>query len=50
MTAFAGKLPGAGLPACWSGLDRREALREGAGMNARGVVELIIADETLPAE
>ena len=47
--AFFGKLIGAGLPAYWSGLDRREALGVGAGMSARGAVELIIADIALRA-
>jgi len=47
--AFAGKLIGAGLPAFWSGLDRREALGVGTGMSARGAVELIIADIAMRA-
>jgi Kef-type K+ transport system membrane component KefB len=47
--AFLGKLIGAGLPAYWSGLDRRQALGVGAGMSARGAVELIIADIALRA-
>jgi Kef-type K+ transport system membrane component KefB len=49
LTAIAGKLVGAGLPAYWSGLDRRQALGVGAGMSARGAVELIIADIALRA-
>ena len=36
VTAFLGKLVGAGLPALWSGLGRPEALAVGAGMGARG--------------
>lgn len=40
--AFAGKLIGAGLPALWMGLPRREALSVGVGMSARGAVELIV--------
>lgn len=49
LIAVLGKLIGAGLPAYWSGLDRREALGVGAGMSARGAVELIIADIALRA-
>lgn len=49
LVAIAGKLVGAGLPAYWSGLDRRQALGVGAGMSARGAVELIIADIALRA-
>ena len=47
--AFAGKLLGAGLPAYWSGLGRRAAVGVGAGMAARGAVELIVADIALRA-
>jgi Kef-type K+ transport system membrane component KefB len=47
--AFLGKLVGAGLPAYWTGLDRRNAVGVGAGMSARGAVELIIADIALRA-
>jgi len=49
LAAFFGKLIGAGLPAYFSGLDRRQALGVGAGMSARGAVELIIADVALSA-
>ena len=49
LVAFLGKLVGAGLPAYWSGLDRRESLAVGTGMSARGAVELIIADIALRA-
>jgi Kef-type K+ transport system membrane component KefB len=44
LIAIAGELVGAGLPAYWCGLDRRHALGVGAGMSARGAVQLIIAD------
>jgi Kef-type K+ transport system membrane component KefB len=40
--AFLGKLVGAGLPARWVGLERREALAVGVGMSSRGAVELIV--------
>jgi len=49
LIAVLGKLIGAGLPAYWSGMERREALGVGAGMSARGAVELIIADIALRA-
>jgi Kef-type K+ transport system membrane component KefB len=49
LVAFAGKLIGAGIPAFLSGLNRRESLGIGAGMSARGAVELIIADIALRA-
>ena len=49
LIAILGKLIGAGLPAYWSGLDRRDALGVGTGMSARGAVELIIADIALRA-
>ena len=42
LTAFAGKIFGAGFPALWFGLERREALSVGVGMSARGAVELVI--------
>lgn len=45
--AIAGKLVGAGLAAYGCGMGRREALAVGAGMTARGAVELIIADIAL---
>ena len=49
LVAFLGKLIGAGLPAYWSGLGRRRAIGVGAGMSARGAVELIIADIAMRA-
>ena len=51
LLAFAifGKLVGAGLAARLSGLDGREAVAVGAAMNARGAVEIIIADIALRA-
>jgi len=47
--AIASKFIGAGLPALWIGLKRREAAEVGIGMSARGAVELIIADIALRA-
>lgn len=47
--AIASKFVGAGLPALWVGLERREAAEVGIGMSARGAVELIIADIALRA-
>lgn len=47
--ATLGKLFGAGLSARIIGMSNREALAVGAGMNARGAVELIIADIALRA-
>jgi len=47
--AFFGKLFGAGLPALWMGLSRREALAVGTAMSARGAVELIVAGIALRA-
>ncbi len=44
LVASLGKLLGAGGPAFRTGLSRREALAVGVGMNARGAVELIVAD------
>jgi Kef-type K+ transport system membrane component KefB len=44
VAATIGKLAGAGIPARLGGLGRRDALAVGVGMNARGAVELIIAD------
>ncbi len=41
--AIVGKFAGAGIGAAVSGLNRWEALALGAGMNARGVVQIIIA-------
>lgn len=49
VAAMAGKVLGAGLPALWSGATRREAAAIGVGMNARGAVELVIADIALRA-
>jgi Kef-type K+ transport system membrane component KefB len=43
LAAFVGKLIGAGAPAYWSGFNARDSLAIGAGMSARGAVELIIA-------
>jgi len=42
VTAFLGKLVGAGLPALWTGLGRPEALAVGAGMGARGAIEMVV--------
>ncbi len=42
--ATAGKLLGSGLPARLFGLSTRDSLAVGVGMNARGAVELVIAD------
>jgi len=47
--AFASKLIGAGLPALFLGLTKRESAAVGVGMSARGAVELIIADIALRA-
>jgi Kef-type K+ transport system membrane component KefB len=47
--ATLGKLVGAGLPAWLAGLRGREAVAVGVGMNARGAVELIVADVALRA-
>jgi Kef-type K+ transport system membrane component KefB len=47
--ATAGKVVGAGLPALLSGASGRESLAIGVGMNARGAVELVIADIALRA-
>ncbi|PLX99648.1 MAG: cation:proton antiporter [Desulfuromonas sp.] len=49
LIATLGKLLGAGLSARMSGLSNTDALAIGAGMNARGAVELIIADIALRA-
>lgn len=40
--ALFGKLAGAGLPALWLGLGRREALVIGVGMGARGAIEMVV--------
>lgn len=47
--ATLGKVLGAGLSSRCLGMSTREALAIGAGMNARGAVELIIADIALRA-
>lgn len=47
--AFLGKIIGAGLPARLIGLSNRESLAIGFAMNARGAVELVIADIALRA-
>lgn len=49
VVAFLTKLTGAGLPAYFLGLARRDALAVGVGMSARGAVELIIANIALRA-
>lgn len=47
--ATVGKIAGAGLTARGMGMSTQESLAIGAGMNARGAVELIIADIALRA-
>lgn len=47
--AFVCKFIGAGLPAYWMGFSSRDSAAIGAGMSARGAVELIIADIALRA-
>jgi Kef-type K+ transport system membrane component KefB len=42
VVAVLGKVLGAGLPALWIGLKRKEALAVGAGMSARGAIELVV--------
>ncbi|HKJ79808.1 MAG TPA: cation:proton antiporter [Prolixibacteraceae bacterium] len=49
LIATAGKVLGAGIPAKVSGLSLNESLLIGNAMNARGAVELIIADIALRA-
>lgn len=49
LIAFASKLIGAGLPAYWIGLSKRESLTVGIGMSGRGAVELIVAGIALEA-
>lgn len=44
LVATAGKVLGAGLPARLGGMSQRDALAVGIGMNARGAVELVVAD------
>jgi len=47
--ALASKFIGAGLPAWWLGLSRRESVMVGIGMSGRGAVELIVAGVALQA-
>jgi Kef-type K+ transport system membrane component KefB len=47
--ATVGKLLGAGVPARLGGMSARDALAVGIGMNARGAVELIVADVAFQA-
>lgn len=47
--AFLSKMVGAGVPAYWTGLSKRQSVAVGVGMSARGAVELIIADIALRA-
>lgn len=49
VAATIGKVVGSGLPARLSGLDMPDSLAVGMGMNARGAVELIVADVALGA-
>jgi Kef-type K+ transport system membrane component KefB len=49
LVAFFGKLVGAGGTARMTGLSTRESIAVGFGMNARGAVELIVADIALRA-
>lgn len=49
LAAFAGKMVGTGLTARLAGFDSRDSLAIGAAMNARGAVEIIIADMALRA-
>jgi len=49
LAATTGKVLGAALPAMASGLSPRDSLSVGIGMNARGAVELIVADVALRA-
>lgn len=49
LAATAGKVLGAGLPARSQGFGAREAAAIGMAMNARGAVELVIADVALRA-
>jgi Kef-type K+ transport system membrane component KefB len=49
LVAFLGKLIGAGLPALWLGLGRRQALTVGVGMSARGAMELVVLSIVLEA-
>ncbi|TQV77155.1 cation:proton antiporter [Aliikangiella marina] len=47
--AFVGKFLGAGIAAKIAGLNNKESAAVGAGMSARGAVELVIADIALTA-
>ncbi len=49
LVASVGKILGAGIPAWLSGMKTKEAMVVGNAMNARGAVELIIADIALRA-
>jgi len=49
VAASVGKILGAGIPAKLSGMSTRQSLTIGNAMNARGAVELIIADIALRA-
>jgi Kef-type K+ transport system membrane component KefB len=49
MTAFFGKLLGAGVAARWGGLSSRDSLVVGIGMSTRGAVELVILSIALEA-
>ncbi len=47
--AMVSKLVGAGVPAYWIGLSKRESLMVGVGMSGRGAVELVVAGVALEA-
>lgn len=47
--AFLGKVVGAGLPAYFVGMSKRDAAAVGIGMSGRGAVELILADVAMKA-
>ncbi len=49
LIALLSKFIGAGLPAYWVGLSRRESIMVGVGMSGRGAVELIVAGVALQA-
>jgi len=49
LVASAGKVLGAGIPARLAGMRTRDSVAVGIGMNARGAVELIVADVALQA-
>ena len=44
IVAFFSKAVGAGLPALWSGLSRRDAVSVGVAMTSRGAVGLVILE------